>query len=120
MNCCFAAFLALLFASITVSSACLAQPIVETRVLVRYADLDLSTPEGMKALNCRIEKAANRVCPDASGPSPGGAGGSGLQGRCLGRGPWPGSSSDCRTAAEPIGRGRCGRSPLIEILKPGD
>ena len=71
MNRCFAAFLALLFASITVSSACLAEPIIETRVLVRYNDLDLSTPEGMKALHRRIENAANRVCPDATGPSPG-------------------------------------------------
>jgi len=71
MNRCFAAFLALLFASITVSSACLAEPITEARVLVRYDDLDLSSPAGMKTLQRRIERAANGVCPDASGPSPG-------------------------------------------------
>ena len=71
MNRCFAAFLALLFASITVSSACFAQPNGQARLLVQYDDLDLSTPAGVKALHRRIEVAANRVCPDVSGPSPG-------------------------------------------------
>lgn len=71
MNRCLAALLALLFASITVSSACLAEPFSVPTVLVRYDDLDLSTPKGMKTLHRRIENAANRVCPDASGPSPG-------------------------------------------------
>ena len=71
MNRCFAAFLALLFASLTVSSACFAEPIAEATLLVRYDDLDLSTPESVKTLHRRIENAANRVCPDVSGPSPG-------------------------------------------------
>jgi UrcA family protein len=70
MNRCFAAFLALLCASITVSSACLAQPNGQATLLVGYDDLDLSTPAGMKVLHRRIDLAANRVCPDASGPSP--------------------------------------------------
>jgi UrcA family protein len=70
MNRCFAALLALLFASLTVSSACLAEPIAVATALVPYNDLDLSTPAGIKTLHRRIENAANRVCPDASGPSP--------------------------------------------------
>ena len=71
MNRCLAAFLALLFASLTVSSACLAEPNGQATQLVRYDGRDLATPEGLKALNRRIELAANRVCPDAYGPSPG-------------------------------------------------
>jgi UrcA family protein len=70
MNRCVAAFLALLFASITVSSACFAQTTGEARLLVRYDDLDLSTPAGMKALHRRIDLAANQVCRDPTGPSP--------------------------------------------------
>ena len=71
MNRCLAAFLALLFASITVSSACFAEPYGQVTRLVRYDDLDLSTPKGVKALHRRIIIAANWVCPDVSGPSPG-------------------------------------------------
>jgi UrcA family protein len=71
MNRCLAAFLALLFASITVSSACFAEPSGQATRLVRFDDLDLSTSEGVKALHRRINNAANQVCLDASGPSPG-------------------------------------------------
>jgi UrcA family protein len=71
MNRCLAAFLALLCASLTVSSACLAQPHGQATVLVSYNDLDLSTAKGVKALERRVGLAANRVCMDASGPSPG-------------------------------------------------
>lgn len=72
MNRCLAAFLALLFASLTVSSACLAEPNGQATQLVRYDNSDLSTVQGVKALKRRIELAANRVCLDVSGPSPGG------------------------------------------------
>jgi UrcA family protein len=71
MNRCLAAFLALLFASITVSSACFAEPDGQATRLVRYDDLNLSTPEGVKALHRRVYLTANQVCLDASGPSPG-------------------------------------------------
>jgi UrcA family protein len=70
MNRCLAAFLALLFASLTISSACFAQANGEATLLVNYDDLDLSTPAGVKALQRRIELTANRVCTDATGPFP--------------------------------------------------
>ena len=72
MNRCLAAFLALLFASLTVSSACLAEPNDEVTIVVPYGQADLSTPPAVKALHRRIGLAANRVCLDVSGPSPGG------------------------------------------------
>ena len=72
MNRCFAAFLALLFSSVAVSSACLAQAVDHGTLLVPYEDRDLATPAGLKALERRIDLAANRVCIDVSGPSPGG------------------------------------------------
>ena len=72
MNRCLAALLALLFASLTVSSACFAEPNDQATLLAGYDDLDLSTPEGVKALHRRIELSADQVCVDASGPSPGG------------------------------------------------
>ena len=72
MNRCLAALLALLFASLTVSSACFAEPNGQAIQLVRYDDRDLSTSEGLRALKRGIELAANRVCLDASGPAPGG------------------------------------------------
>jgi UrcA family protein len=61
--------LSLLCASVTVSSACFAQPNGQVRQ-VRYGDLDLSTPSGVETLHARIEAAANQVCLDPSGPSP--------------------------------------------------
>ena len=39
---------------------------------VSAAGLDLSTPAGLKAYERRIEKAANALCVDASGPAPAG------------------------------------------------
>jgi UrcA family protein len=72
MNRCFAAFLALLCASLTVSGACLAQSNGAATRLVRYDDLDLSRPDAVKALERRIDLTANQVCLDVSGPAPGG------------------------------------------------
>lgn len=63
---------ALLFASLTVSSACFAQPIMRATRLVTYDDLDLSTPSGQKSLHRRLERALNQLCLDPSGPGPGG------------------------------------------------
>jgi UrcA family protein len=63
-----AMLLSLLFASLTVSSACFAEP-AQVRE-VRYGDLDLSTPNGVETLHARLEAAANQVCLDPSGPSP--------------------------------------------------
>ena len=37
--------------------------------VVRYNDLNLSTPEGEAALNRRIAKAADKVCWQADGPT---------------------------------------------------
>jgi UrcA family protein len=72
MNRFLATFLALLFASLTVSSACLAETDGQATRLVAYADLDLATPQGMRTLHQRIERAANDVCLDVSGPAPAG------------------------------------------------
>jgi UrcA family protein len=72
MNRCFAAFLALLCASLTVSSACFAQSKGHATRLVPYSDADLSTPAALKALHRRIDLTANQVCLDVSGPAPGG------------------------------------------------
>lgn len=72
MNRCLAFFCALLFASLTVSSACFAQPVVRATRLVTYNDLDLSTPAGRQALHRRLEHALNQVCLDPNGPAPGG------------------------------------------------
>lgn len=63
---------ALLFASLTVSSACFGQPIVRATRLVSYSDLDLSTARGQKTLHRRLEQALNQLCLDPSGPAPGG------------------------------------------------
>jgi len=35
---------------------------------VRFADLDLSTTEGMAVLDRRVDRAIERVCPHVSGP----------------------------------------------------
>ncbi len=67
MNRCLAASFALLFASTTVSSACFAGPNGEASLVVRYDDLDLSTPAGVKALRLRLERAADQACAAASG-----------------------------------------------------
>ena len=72
MNRCLAFACALLFASLTVSSACFAQPIMRATRLVTYDDLDLSTPSGQKSLHRRLERALNQLCLDPSGPGPGG------------------------------------------------
>lgn len=61
---------AFLFASITVSSACLAASSDPAARLVSYNDLDLSSPSDVKMLHRRIESAIAVVCLDASGPSP--------------------------------------------------
>ena len=69
MNRFLALLCALLFASLTVSSACFADP-VDNR-LVRYDDLDLSTPAGLAALDQRIRRAADWVCLDPAAGGPG-------------------------------------------------
>jgi UrcA family protein len=74
MNRCLAFARALRFASLTVSSPCFAGPVdgdafLVRHLLVRYADLDLSTATGIKALDRRVEHALNLVCVDYSGPS---------------------------------------------------
>lgn len=71
MNRCLVACLALAFTSASVSSICLADPSGEATLLVQYDDLDLSTPAGLKALNRRIVRAADRACLEASAPAPG-------------------------------------------------
>lgn len=72
MNRVLASLLALLFASLAISSACFAGPYDQpARRLVFYDDLDLSTPAGIKAVNRRVEQAAIQLCLDWSGPSPG-------------------------------------------------
>ncbi len=65
-------FCALLFASPTMSSVSLANPLEPGVKLVRYDDLDLSTARGMKVLHRRIEAALDWVCLDPNGPSPAG------------------------------------------------
>jgi UrcA family protein len=72
MNRYLASLLALLFASLAVSSACFAEPTDQLTQMVRYDDLDLSTAKGMATLHRRIERAANQVCLDWTGPAPGG------------------------------------------------
>jgi UrcA family protein len=61
---------ALLFASVTVSSACFANPTDDGVRLVTYDDLDLSTANGLAKLDQRIRRAADWVCldPASSGP----------------------------------------------------
>lgn len=72
MNRYLASLLALLFASLAVSSACFAEPDHRASRLVRYDDLDLSTAAGRTSLHRRIEYSVNQVCLDSTGPSPGG------------------------------------------------
>jgi UrcA family protein len=72
MNRYLASLLALLFASLAVSSACFAEPNDGATRLVRYDDLDLATPKGVASLHRRIDYAVNQVCVDSSGPAPGG------------------------------------------------
>jgi UrcA family protein len=70
MSRCLAAFLALLCASLAVSSACSAAENDEATRRILYGDLDLSTPDGLKTLNRRINHALDVVCLDPNGPSP--------------------------------------------------
>ena len=72
MNRCLAFACALLFASLSVSSTCFAQPIVRATRLVAYDDLDLSTTRDRKVLHRRLEQALNQMCLDPSGPAPAG------------------------------------------------
>jgi UrcA family protein len=72
MNRCLALACALLFASLTVSSACFAGPVDPGVKPVPYDDLDLSTAGGMKVLHRRIDAALNQVCLNPNGPSPAG------------------------------------------------
>jgi UrcA family protein len=65
-----AAFLALPFACVAISSACLAAPNEQLVRVVTYSDEDLSSPNRVAALHRRIERAINQVCADPSGPSP--------------------------------------------------
>jgi len=67
-----APILALLCASVAISSARAAQQNDPSIRLVPYGDLDLSTSRGIRALDRRIEHALNVVCLDPSGPSPAG------------------------------------------------
>lgn len=73
MNRCLALVCALVLASLTVSSACLADPINQGTRLVWYDDLDLSTARGVAALNRRVDRALNVVCFDPFYPSPAGS-----------------------------------------------
>jgi UrcA family protein len=68
MNRSLATLLALLFASIAVSSACFAGPNVQVTRFVTYGDLDLSKTNDVKALHRRIDHAVNEVCLDTTGP----------------------------------------------------
>ena len=72
MNRYLASLLALMFASLAVSSACFAEANDRATRLVRYDDLDLSTAKGKASLHRRIEYSVNQVCLDSTGPSPGG------------------------------------------------
>jgi UrcA family protein len=67
MNRSLATLLALLFASIAVSSACFAGPNDQAARLVPYDDLDLSKVSGVKALHRRIDRAINQICLDPGG-----------------------------------------------------
>jgi UrcA family protein len=64
--------LAVLVGSVTVVSPCLAERNGDATIFVGYDDLDLSTPQGAKALKQRIEITAEQTCIAAAGISPGG------------------------------------------------
>ncbi len=66
MNRSLAACLAMTFGSTIVPSASLADPNGGATISVRYDDLNLLTPEGVKVLDRRIERAVDRVCVDSS------------------------------------------------------
>ncbi|MBW0006638.1 MAG: UrcA family protein [Sphingomonas sp.] len=53
-------------ASVTATSA----PAEPAAGVVRYGDLDLSNPSDLKALHKRMDKAANSLCLNETGPSP--------------------------------------------------
>jgi UrcA family protein len=109
MNRSLAAFLALLFASLTVSSACFAEPRDQASLLVSYDEVDLLTPAGVKALHRRIDLAARQVCLDVSGPSPGGQADLGCEADALASG-----SSQIQDA---ITRQRLGKSPAMGVIE---
>jgi UrcA family protein len=66
-------FCAALVAAFTLGAPAFAQPPSEVAKTVRYSDLDLSTPAGIRTLYDRIQGAAWRVCqelvPAQNGPS---------------------------------------------------
>lgn len=109
MNRCLVAFPALLSASLTISSACLADPAGQATRLIRYNDLDLSTPDGLKALDRRIELTANQVCMDVSGPSPGGQVDLGCKADAV-----AGARLQIQGA---IAQQRLGRSPAVAVIE---
>jgi UrcA family protein len=55
---------AFLFASVAVSTGCIAEPTGDGIRLVRFDDLDLSTQAGVAKLDRRIRRAADWVCLD--------------------------------------------------------
>ena len=57
---------ALVLAGLALAGAANAEPAEVTKVVVRYADLDLSTSKGTAELDRRIAHAAHRIC-DVSG-----------------------------------------------------
>jgi UrcA family protein len=61
---------AFLFASLSVSTGCFAQPIGDGIRLVRFDDLDLSTEAGVAKLDRRIRRAADWVCLDPASTGP--------------------------------------------------
>lgn len=67
----FSQVLALLFAPVASANLSVADPNDEATRLVFCDDLDLSTQKGVMTLRHRIEAAANAVCRDLNGPSPG-------------------------------------------------
>lgn len=71
MNRCLTSFIALSYAFSAVPSPSIAGPNGEASLMVRYDDLDLSTPQGVKSLRDRLERAAEQACIEASGPAPG-------------------------------------------------
>ena len=60
---------AFLLTGLSFSATAQAQGAGSTQRQVRFDGLDLSTPQGMKALHRRLEHAANAVCVDVTGPS---------------------------------------------------
>lgn len=72
MNHPFALVAALLITGLSFSTTARAEASSEAYRQVSAIGLDLSTPAGRKAYQRRIEKAANALCVDATGPAPAG------------------------------------------------